>query len=185
MERGSDLDVLKDQYIFTSMASDYPLPHYITVISLYLYCNSVQGQTVSSVACLLEVTWKPLMLTILMDMDWWGVIKCSHMSAECDHIWPEQDEEDLMALDELHASSLLSTFSCAGASDLRWQLFFYFLVNLLNAELHIAKWSCQTAQCMTMRMCLIIACRLLAASLLYHHTATYVGYFCTDSTCYP
>lgn len=55
-ERGSDLDVLKDQYIFTSAAPDYPLPHYITVISLCVYWNSVQGQIVLSVACLLDVT---------------------------------------------------------------------------------------------------------------------------------
>lgn len=55
-KRGSDLDVLTDQYIFTSVATDYPLPHYITVISLRLYCNSVQDQAAPSVACLLDVT---------------------------------------------------------------------------------------------------------------------------------
>ncbi len=110
-ERGSDLDVLKDQYIFTSMASDYPLPRCITVISRRLYCNSVQGQTVPSVACLLDISWKPLMLAVLMDTDWWGVIKCSRVSAGCDRMWPQRGRtEDLMALDKM-CFKYISTYS--------------------------------------------------------------------------
>ncbi len=112
-ERGSDLDVLKDQYIFTSMASDYPLPRCITVISRRLYCNSVQGQTVPSVACLLDISWKPLMLAVLMDTDWWGVIKCSRVSAGCDRMWPQRGRtEDLMALDKM-CFKYIFTYSCS------------------------------------------------------------------------